>query len=371
MTTALFLPYYDDNPYQDELARGVREAGGEVLVGDHTDLFPVLQALGRHGRPDVLHLHWADKLLVSRWRLLTLLRGIVLLCELLVARLLGVDIVWTVHNRFHHERRVPPKYERPFRHGIVRLASGVIVHGEAAKEAVLDAYRLPERYRERIHVVPHGNYVEVYENDVDRVAARERLDIPQAAPVFLHLGSIRPYKNVPGLVEAFGRLERDDARLLIVGSAPNDEERREHLLSLCDDDDRVETVFEYVPEEELQLYLNAADVGVYPFTDVLTSGSVVLGLSYGLPIVAPRLGCIPETVAPCDELLYDPDDEHGLQDALERSLSADLRSLGDCSRRRAASLDWLAVGRRTLAVYRDRRIAPIETTQLAPSVDAR
>lgn len=350
MTTALFLPDYGDNPYQEELARGLESAGVRVVRGDHEALFPVLGAFREHGVPDVLHLHWAHALMSSKHRPLTPLLGVRLLLEVALARLLGVEVVWTVHNRFHHER---PRIllERNFRHLLARLVDAVVVHGEAGREAVLEAYDLPERFRDRVHVVPHGNYVECYPDRVSRREARERLGIPQEATVFLNVGNIRPYKNVPGLLETFGELPGEDRRLLVVGQPPADEAARERLERGCRRDDRVECVLEFVPGADLQLYLNAADAVVLPFDDVLTSGSVVLALSFGRPVIAPRLGCIPETVGDCDDLLYDPDEPDALADALERALSADLDELGRRSADRATELDWEEIGQRTAAIY--------------------
>lgn len=350
MTTALFLPDYGDNPYQSELARGLESAGVEVVRGDHETFFPVLESFAEHGVPDVLHLHWAHALLNSRYRPVTLLLGVRLLVELAVARLLGVHVVWTVHNRFHHER---PKIllEQVFRHGLARLVDGIIVHGEAGREIVIDAYDLPDRYRERIHVIPHGNYVECYPNEMTREAARDHLGLPADATVFLHIGNIRKYKNVPELVETFTEQSGDDRRLLVVGCPPADEPTRDRLESGCRRDDRIESVLEFVPEDDLQLYLNAADAVVLPFSEVLTSGSVVLAMSFGRPVIAPRLGCIPATVGDCDDLLYDPAEPDALGSALERAEAIDLDELGRRSAARAAELDWETIGRQTAAIY--------------------
>lgn len=350
MITVLFLPYYDDNPYQAELARGLRSQDVTVVPGDHTAPAPVFQGFREHGRPDVVHLHWVDSLLVTRSRALSCLVALRLLVELAVARLLGVDVVWTVHNRFHHERRMPG-VEYAFRRLLFRSSSAVIVHGQAARDDVVDAYDLPDDDADRVAVVPHGNYVDSYPSTVTRAAARDRLDLPADATVFLHVGNIRPYKNVPELVETFADLPGDDRRLVVSGRPPTDDDARARLERLCANETRTRLDLGFVPEEDLQVYLTAADAVVLPFSDVLTSGSVVLALSFGRPVVAPRLGCIPETVGDCDDLLYDPDRPDGLERALRRADRTDLDALGDRAAARAAELDWETIGRRTAAVY--------------------
>jgi glycosyltransferase involved in cell wall biosynthesis len=338
------------NPYQDELARGLENAGVDVVTGDHTDPLPILQALVTHGRPDVLHLHWAHSFLDTDSRVLRLLLGVRLLLELLVVRLLGVSLVWTVHNRFTHDQP-HHRVERRVRRGLCHLSDSIIVHGETARDTIVSAYGLSDRVAKRIRVVPHGNYIQSYENTLSRAAARDRLNLPADATVFLNIGNIRPYKNVPELVDTFRTLETADARLLVVGQPPADPTARAQLVEQCERDTRVRHEFGYVPGDELQVYLNAADAVVLPFSEVLTSGSVALALSFGRPVIAPELGCIPETVGECDRLLYDPAAPDGLRDALDRALTMDLDAAGNRARRRATQLDWEAIGQATAAVY--------------------
>ena len=47
----------------------------------------------------------------------------------------------------------------------------------------------------------------------------------------------------------------------------------------------------YIPDPELQYYLNAADVFVLPYDKITNSGSAILSLSFNLPVLAPELPC--------------------------------------------------------------------------------
>ena len=40
----------------------------------------------------------------------------------------------------------------------------------------------------------------------------------------------------------------------------------------------------------MQVFLRAADVAVYPYRHILTSGSLLLALSFGVPAVVPAVG---------------------------------------------------------------------------------
>jgi len=351
----VFLPYMSGNPYQDELAGALERRGVSVALEDHNPLFPLLGAMVKHDFPDVIHIHWAHPLLVSRWRIVSALLAVRLLFELLVVKLFGTRLVWTVHNQFHHDRP-SPYVERFGRSCLSRLCDSMIVHAPAARAEVIDAYGLPAHHASAIHAIPHGNYIDTYENEVSQGAARSALDLDTDGPVYLFFGNIRPYKNVPSLIEAFKGIDDPDARLLIAGQPPDAEADRRRLRERCESDERIRTFFEFVDPEEIQLYMNAADVVVLPFNQVLTSGSVVLAMSFGRPVIAPRRGCIPDTVGAHDDLLYDPSEPDGLATAMRRARSENLDATGRALFRRARTFDWETITAQTAAVYRDRTV---------------
>ena len=109
---------------------------------------------------------------------------------------------------------------------------------------------------------------------------------------------------------------------------------------------------EFIPAEELQVYLNAADVVVLPYKDILTSGAAVLAMSFGKPVIAPKLGCVAELIEEgVGGFLYDPEDEDGLLNAMRKAITANLRALGEYNLQKARELDWLRAAKATLEVY--------------------
>jgi glycosyltransferase involved in cell wall biosynthesis len=358
----MYPDYSDSNSYQRKLKEGLRERGYDVRLSHGSHPFPLLGALRRHGRPELFHVHWLHRHFVTDSSVLTLLLGLRLLFELVVLRLLDIDVVWTVHNLCDHEYR-SPRTERGVRHGAARLCDRIVVHCEAAREEVCRAYRLPDHVESRIDVVPHGHYVGSYRDDVTRSEARDRLNYEESETVFLYFGLIRPYKNVPDLVRTFSTIDDEDARLLIVGNPWSDALERE-ISDLCAHDDRVDEVLEFVPDDDIQLYMNAADVTVFPFSEVLTSGTTMLGMSFARPVVAPRKGCVGELVDEAGGFSYDPENPNGLRESLEAALSTDLDGMGRYNREKVDRYDWGLVARKTDRTYQragcdpPRRLAP-------------
>ncbi|WP_242482112.1 glycosyltransferase, partial [Trichormus variabilis] len=68
------------------------------------------------------------------------------------------------------------------------------------------------------------------------------------------------------------------------------------LLQKIDNEPNIKFIPGFVPSEKLQIYLNACDVVVFPYRDILTSGAVMLAMSFGRACIAPRKGCIAEVL---------------------------------------------------------------------------
>ena len=57
--------------------------------------------------------------------------------------------------------------------------------------------------------------------------------------------------------------------------------RAVHLSTI--ERERIRLVDRFVSNSELQLFMRASDMAVFPYTSILTSGSLMLALSFGLP----------------------------------------------------------------------------------------
>ena len=55
---------------------------------------------------------------------------------------------------------------------------------------------------------------------------------------------------------------------------------------------------------------------VLPFVATTTSGSLILALWWGKPVIASAFGCLPTTVRENAGILYDPEQEDGLCQAM-------------------------------------------------------
>ena len=328
-----------ENPYTKLLYESVRTPGIEV------EDFSLWRALWR--RYDIFHAHWPEYYLVHPNKLKALVGTLGMLLCICWLRLRGTKVVWTVHNlRSHNQPR--PRLERLYWRLFPRLVDGFFALTPGGVAQARDHF--PRLRRLPGFVVPIGTYVHAYPAGVTREAARRRLGIGLHQPVFLFLGVIARYKNVPALALAFRRLPDPEAQLVIAGKFDSDNEESA-TRDAAAGDPRIHIHSGYVPANELQVFFNAADVVVLPFLEILNSASAMLALAFERPVLVPALGAMPElqkTFGPDWVRTYEGDlTLEELQAALEWS-----RRLGKPNLKYAAAFQWAEIGRKTLEAYR-------------------
>ena len=347
----LFLPDYSEaNAYQRALSAGLGELGVDVRADPTRSrrILPIAEALWRHGRPDIIHVHWTEPYIAGGSKVSRVKTQRTLL-ELRLAKRAGIRIAWTAHDLFRHDRREDPN-ELAFMRALFGLADLVICHCDAAADGLLETLDVRPAGRSRIEVIPHGHYRGAYADSVSRADARERLDLPDDARVIAFAGWVRAYKGVVELMEAFTNLEEPEARLVIAGQAV-DGAYAARLAAMAKGDERVSLSLGFVPDDELQVYLRAADVVATPFLEIFTSGSVLLAMSFERAVIAPRRGCVADTVDEAGGILYDADDPQGLEGALRVAMTADLEAMGRHNGECLERFDWSRVAKATKGAY--------------------
>lgn len=298
---------------------------------------------------DVVHLHWLEFIapgepgrLVGLAR--TLRRSLRLLSTLRTLSRGGVGIVWTVHNLAPHEP-VHPRIEFLLSRSVMALCDRAIVHSAHAAERVGSHLG----GREKIGVIPHGSYVGVYPSPgASRPRLRASYGLPEEAYVYLCFGQIRRYKRVPEVIRAFCALPGEDLALLIAGE-PRDRAELKRIEAAAARDPRVHIDARRVPFEEVASVHAAADAAVFGF-ELFSSGSALLAVSCGLPVVAPaRSAAVEIAGAPALEKVG----AAGLTAALDAARQDDQGARRRAALAAAARFDWQGVGVETMQVYRD------------------
>ncbi len=343
----LQIPISSKNAYQDFLIAGLRSQGHTVETVEFKDIRG-WQPLSRYGwkKFNVIHLHWVHGFYQSGGLVRSLAKSLFMFLDLFCLRLLGVRLVWTVHELLTHDA-LHPRLDRAVCFLTGHFCHQLIVHCEAARSMVVKKWRIRPG---KVSVIPHGSYRGYYPDTVTREQARARLDLEPDARVILFFGAIRADKNILELVRAFSAIGRPRDRLLVAGWV-----WEQALVPLLEraaaQDPRIRISARYIPDDEVQVYMRAADVVVLPYRDVLTSGVIVLARDFGRTVVAPAIGCLPEQLGKAKGVLYDPADPASLQKAMISALEMQELPAGPEADRSREAMTWSRIALLTASTY--------------------
>ncbi len=347
----LMLPdYRQDNPYQTLLINALKEHDVEVTFPKgYRRVLPILREISSHPDVKTLHLHWTSPYMKGNDSISSkIVYALKFLLDIYLTKQKDIGIVWTVHNRVSHNSRFP-QLELWVYQKLAKLVDAIIVHSEAALTEITDAYCLDPS---KVSVIPHGHYRDVYPAKIDATEAKKQLGLSESGICYLFFGMLRPYKGIETLLGVWLDNQKLFAEhtLMIIGKAL-DQDYGQKIQALTEQATNIFFKDEFVPDADIYLYFSAADVTVFPFNQILTSGSLLLAMSYGKPIIAPRLGNIAETLGEASDLLYNPNEKTGLQQAMQTSLNKDLMTFSRQIETACNRLNWHDIAAQTAALY--------------------
>jgi len=151
--------------------------------------------------------------------------------------------------------------------------------------------------RERIHLLPHGPDLPSAPDDTGADAAWRALRLPRGRPYLLYVGRLTPQKNLPLLLEAFGRISGEKPLIdLVLAGASTRWSEEELPAYVAHHRNRVHAVPDFAPEAKRGL-LSGARALVNP-SDEESLGIVFLeAWACGRPVIAADIGPIRTLVA--------------------------------------------------------------------------
>ncbi len=176
-----------------------------------------------------------------------------------------------------------------------------------------------------------------------RQEARRQLGLAAGGPLLLYVGHLAEVKGPDVLVESLaGGPAAAGVRLALAGEGPMRASlgRRVRRAGL---NGSVRFLGRVAPRQ-VALWMNAADALVLPSRREGCPNVVLEALCCGTPVVASRVGAVPELVAEDCGVTVPPEDPRALSDAIGRALSAPYDR--EALRARVADMSWEANARR-------------------------
>lgn len=247
-------------------------------------------------RPQAIVLQWWTGVVLHSYLVLAL-----------VGRILGARIVVEFHEvQDTGEARIPlvTTFTSLGIKPLLALASGFVVHSSRDRVLVSQAYGLADR---PVAVIPHGPFD--HHHPAPDATGRPTESGGPATLRVLYFGTVRPYKGVEDLIEAFGSLTPEQAEgleLAVVGEVWEGWVLPDRLIETSPYRSRIRRRSGYVPDVEVDWWFDWADALVLPYRRSSASGPLHIGMSWGLPVVVTAVGGLPEAAGDYRGALFVP-----------------------------------------------------------------
>ncbi len=244
-----------------------------------------------NGEKSIIHHHWFHGKNSTRRN------HIKKLIWLIIFRLLGGKIIWTVHNQYPHisQKKCLNRFSRYI---LAHISNKILVHCERAIKIISGTFNINKG---KIRILPHPDYKVIMFDRKKSITHLNKI-FPQYSfdpgiKYYLMYGKVIPYKGILEVVDIFSGLKTDRKRLLIAGTIPQkDKEYGLKIKKKVKKTSNVIFINKYITEHDQHFLFGASDYVIFNFKKILTSGSVILAGNYGKPIIAPDMGCVSESV---------------------------------------------------------------------------
>lgn len=339
------------NPYQSMLYDGIEKIDSNikyyrlVLSPLVYATLPIIFIIKRITGYRIIHIHWLAFATSKTFFLSKELSFLYSIVCLTLLKVTGYKIIWTVHNVLPHEKQTTN--DTFIFTYLSKISNEKIVHSNHTIKQMVDlGYNTSN-----ITIIPHGNYIGWYENTIHQNVAKKSLGIDKSEFTILLFGLVRRYKGVDELLNVIAKIDNPKIKLVIAGKCDDDALTNDIQKAAK----RYNIIFhnKYIDDNHLQIYFNASDVVCVPLKAVTTSGSALLALSFGKPIIAPVLGAIAD-LPPNVGYLYDPKIKDALYQNLKLALNypSKLIPLGENAKIYAETLSWDSIAEKTYKIYR-------------------
>ncbi|KAF0189232.1 MAG: hypothetical protein FD168_1079 [Desulfobulbaceae bacterium] len=228
----------------------------------------LIRAVSSFG-PDLFHIH--DNGEMSTLVLLLFFRA--------------MPLVVTVHDVTTHpgaDSQIKMR-RRSIKRFLKSRAAVIHLHG---KTLCMDFKKRYPRLAEKAAVVPHGtlSIFKYWDNKT----------IEQEATTCLFFGRMEKYRGLDNLLK-IGEILKETVpgiKIIVAGRGPELEKNKAEMM--------ISGIFEihdsFIPNRDIPLYFRRASLLLLPYHEASQSGVVSMGFPFGTPIVATRVGSIPEVV---------------------------------------------------------------------------
>lgn len=310
----VFLPFErDKNPVLDEIEK---HFNGNFI-------YDYYKNFDNH-KIDVVNIHWPESIFNYAEPTLKQIND---LEKELINWKGKAKIVFTRHNKHPHKNKSQRFID--LYNLIISYADGIIHMGNYSLKEFSENY---EKFKATPSAIIYHPAYTLFKNKISKLQARKKLGLLPNKKVILVFGSVRTYEELQLIIDSFNLLEEKNKHLLI--SNLNIYKKlpktfKDRILKFTNS--KIEKLkfqlkkditinYSFIENEEVQTYLNAADVLFIPRIDLLNSGNLFLGFSFKKVVVGPEIGNLTEFLQRTNNPTFNPKSSISASKALKKGL---------------------------------------------------
>lgn len=178
-------------------------------------------------------------------------------------------------------------------------------------------YQIPAN---KITVIPNGIDVTKFKV-LNKKECRKKLNIDIQVPMILYVGRLSSEKSIKTLISATANLIsiNKNIQVYIIGAGPEDKSLDEQSKSL-DLENNVHFVGK-VDHDLIGTWMGATDFFCLPSIMEGCPNVILEALGSGCPVIASKVGAIPDIVTESTGILFTPEDISGLTDSIKTAIN--------------------------------------------------
>lgn len=218
-------------------------------------------------------------------------------------------VVSILDNVIPHEKRIADKL---FARYFIGSADGFI----AMSDSVMHDVELFDRKKPKAFC-PHPLY-DHFGEKTGRQEAATHLGLDTGTRYMLFFGFIRDYKGLDLLMHALAdkRFDKMNVRLIVAGEFYNNAEKYHKLEKELGLADKIIWRSDFIADDEVRYYFNAADIIVQPYKSATQSGVTQIAYHFEKPMLVTNVGGLAEIVPDGKVGYVTPVDAQSIADAL-------------------------------------------------------
>ncbi len=304
------------------------------LSTDNIKAYGQLKKVVENGNFDIVHCHTPNASVITR-----------LVCRKFRKKN-GLKVFYTAHG-FHFYKGAPKlswMVYYPVEKFCSRFTDKLITINKEDYELAKSKFKAKE-----VHYVP-GVGVDLSrfkDVQVDRIAKRREIGVPEEAFLLLSVGELNDNKNHQIVIKALAKLNNLNVHYAIAGVGDN----RDYLLELAKKLGVSEQLHLLGYRNDIPELNHSSDVFCFPSLREGLSVSLIEVMACGLPVVCSRIRGNTDLIHKNGGYLFDPHNVEDCMNSLTKTLKSDLRNMGDDNKWKALKYSVDSIVKKMKFIY--------------------